>query len=149
MGPLGTDLLVAPGFVAHDATSLDGRVRARLPRGAAAELSDLAIVSGRENLAQSLLLRLLTPRGALATLGHAEYGSRLHELIGRPKTNEQRALAKAFVLEAVAMERRVQPKLVEFRFEPEEESIDSIAFTLSVLPVAGGDPVSLGLEVAL
>ena len=73
----------------------------------------------------------------------------MHELIGRPKTNEQRALAKAFVLEAVAMERRVQPKLVEFRFEPEEESIDSIAFTLSVLPVAGGDPVSLGLEVAL
>ena len=117
MGPLGTDLLVAPGFVAHDAASLDGRVRARLPRGAPAELSDLAIVSGRENLAQSLLLRLLTPRGALATLGHAEYGSRLHELIGRPKTNEQRALAKAFVLEAVAMERRVQPKLVEFRTE--------------------------------
>ncbi len=148
-GPLATDLLVAPGFASHDAAGLDLNLRARPPRGPLAEVSDLTTVGGRENLAQALLLRLLTARGSLAALGHADYGSRLGELIGRRKTSELRSLAKAFVLEAVAQERRVEPKLVAFRFEPDEEQVDSFAFTLSVQPVAGGEPVTLGLEVAL
>lgn len=148
-GPLSSDLLVTPGFATHDAAGLDLRVKHRLLRGGRDEVHDLAIVAGRENLAQALLLRLLTPRGSLATLGHADYGSRLHELIGRGKTGELRALAKAFVLEVVAQERRVEAKLVDFRFEPEQEQIDSFAFTLSVRPVASGEVVSLGLEVAL
>lgn len=148
-GPLASDLLVASGFAAHDAASLDVRARVRLMRDGRVEVRDLAIVSGRENLAQALMLRLLTPRGSLRSLGHGDYGSRLHELIGRGKTGELRALAKAFVLEAVAQEGRVQPRLVEFRFELDEEQVDSFAFTLAVRPVAGGDPVSLGLEVGL
>lgn len=149
MSALGTDLLAAPGFAAHDAQGLDLRVRTRVLRPTGAERRDYELVSGRENLAQALLLRLLTPRGALAPLGHPEYGSRLGELIGRRKTNELRALAKGFVLEAVAAERRVEPRLVEFRFEPEQEAVDSFAFTLAVRPAAGGDPVRLGLEVML
>ena len=148
-GSLASDLLVAPGFASHDAAALDVRAHARRLRGGASEVHDLDIVDGRENLAQALLLRLLTPRGSLARLGHADYGSRLHELIGRRKTDELRALAKAFVLDAVAQERRVEPKLVAFRFEPDQEQLDSFAFTLSVRPVVGGDPVALGLKVAL
>lgn len=148
-GPLGIDLLAAPGFAAHDAQGLDLVPVARLRRGARQETRDFSLVETRENLAQALLLRLLTPRGALGGLGHGDYGSRLHELIGRRKTNELRALAKTFVLETVAQERRVEPKLVDFRFEPDEERVDSFAFTLAVSPVSGGDPVELGLEVAL
>ena len=41
---------------------------------------DLAVATGRENLAQALLNRLHTRRGALAALGHPGYGSRLHTL---------------------------------------------------------------------
>ena len=52
-------------------------------------------------------MRLLTPRGELAELGHPEYGSRLHELIGSPNSETRRSLAKLFVLESLAQEPRI------------------------------------------
>ncbi len=140
-------------MVAHDAASLDFtskvRVLRRVRPGEPDTLLDLATLDGRENLAQALLLRLLTPRGTLSTLGHAEYGSRLSELIGRQKNDELRHLCRAFVLEAVAQEPRVEAKAVEVRFELEQEQVDNFVFTLAVAPLAGGDPVGLSLEVGL
>ena len=87
---LGTDLRVVlgpPGMAAHDAAALDLRTRRRSapcrarPRGpataaaepqgwhaeppGATELTDLDTIAGRENVAQALILRLLTPKGAL------------------------------------------------------------------------------------
>ena len=35
-------------------------------------LTDLGMVTGRRNLEQAIILRLLTPRGELAALGHPE-----------------------------------------------------------------------------
>lgn len=150
---LGTDLAVAPGLVAHDAAALDLTTRARVVRrprpGEPDVLVDLAVVGGREALAQALLLRLLTPRGTLAALGHAGYGSRLHELVGRRKTEELRNLCRAFVLEAVAEEPRVEPAAVALTFELAQERFDDFVLTLAVRPVAGGDPVTLSLEVGV
>src|SRR5258708_7734523 len=37
-------------------------------------LSDFGVVSGRDNLGQALLMRLLTPRGELSALAHPESG---------------------------------------------------------------------------
>jgi phage baseplate assembly protein W len=150
---MGTDLLVIPPFVADDATPAD--VRARwTPRTGQLDRSqphatDLEVVAGRENLAQAIILRLLTPMGALASLGHASYGSRLHLLLGERKNSANRNLCRAYVLEAIAQEPRVEPKAVAFAFDELAERLDSFAFTLAVQPVAGGDPVSLGLEVGL
>jgi phage baseplate assembly protein W len=154
MDPLsGIDLSVVPNLVAYDAASLDlvtkirpvGRARPGQPEW----YLDLASVSARENLAQALLLRLLTPLGSLSLLGHPDYGSRLGELIGRRKTEELRNLCRAFVLEAVTREPRVEPKAVELTFDPQAERFDSFVFTLAVRPIAGGDPVGLSLEVGL
>lgn len=69
--------------------------------------SDLAPVSGVENLQQALLLRLLTPRGELAPLGHRTYGSSLHTLIGEANNETTRNRAKLFALEALQEEPRV------------------------------------------
>ena len=158
---LGTDVAVVPGFAAHDAQSLDVATTetrrtpllARLleahgaPPDAAA--ADLLAVSGREDLAQALLLRLLTPRGALAALGHTDYGSRLGELIGERKTEALRARCRAFVLECVVQEPRVENTATELSFDPAREQVDSFVLFLGVRPVAGGDPVTLGLELGL
>lgn len=160
----GTDLKVIPYFVAHDASQIDLLRRSRVapvlrgvtgPKipGAEADgngmVHDLDIMTDRENLAQALILRLLTPRGSLAALGHAEYGSRIHELIGKLKTDTMRDLCRAFVLEAIAQEPRVENKAVEFSFDPLQEGPSSLVFTLAVRPVNGEEPIGLSLEVAI
>jgi phage baseplate assembly protein W len=148
-----TDLAVVPNMVAVDASELDLNTQIRVIRGARPgfpdALTDLAVLNSRQNLAQALLIRLLTPVGTLASLGHRVYGSQLHLLIGRRKTEELRNLCRAYVLEAIAQEPRILPKASELQFSPDEETYNSFVFTVAVQPVAGGDPVSLGLEVAL
>lgn len=153
----GTDLVVTPNFAAHDAASLDisSYLRPR-PRARIGDFPEFEFVTwqGRENLAQALILRLLTPRGSLATLGHRDYGSRLWELIGRRKTEELRNLCRAFILEAVAQEPRVEPKATSLDFDLAEERQDNFVFTLGVKPretaiTPGGDPLSVSLELGL
>jgi len=151
---LGVDLMVIPNMVAHDASALDlvarSRVlRQRLPGSDALEVTDLLTINSRENLAQALMLRLLTPRGSLAALGHASYGSRLHELIGRNKTDPLRNLCRAFILEVVAQEPRVEDQAVEVTFHADEETASSFVFTLAVKPRTGDAPIGLTLEVGL
>jgi phage baseplate assembly protein W len=68
---------------------------------------DLARLEGVDCLTQALILRLLTPLGALAPLGHPDYGCRLAELIGELNNDTNRARAKVFVLQALAGEPRV------------------------------------------
>src|SRR4051794_12538 len=104
--PLGRDLLVAPFLSATSWDALD-----LTPTGQGADLAapvDLAAVEGIDALRQALLLRLLTPQGSLAALGHAEYGSRLHELVGTEFADAARLLARAFVLQALRQEQRVE-----------------------------------------
>ncbi len=151
---LGIDLSVVPYLVAWDGGSYDfARRLTGARRNLAADASeayDLAVHEERENLAQALILRLMTARGELAELGHAAYGSRLHELIGRRKTEALRNLCRAFVLEVVAQEPRVEDQAVELVFHPQQESSASFVFTLAVRPRLGdGEPVGLTLEVAL
>jgi len=150
---LGIDLIVVPHLVAHDAAEVD-LIRRRspmqvLPANGASEAFDLGTFSDRENLAQALVLRLLTPRGSLASLGHTAYGSRLHELIGRRKTKALRNLCRAYVLEVVAQEPRVEDSAVSLVFEPDAETSSSFVFTLEVQPCSGGESLGLSLEVGL
>jgi phage baseplate assembly protein W len=150
---LGTDLTVIPNLVAHDASEVDLVRRRRPPQGnlanGAREAFDLDTIGGRENLAQALLLRLLTPRGSLAALGHAAYGSRLHELIGQRKTEALRNLCRAYVLEVVAQEPRVDDAAEALVFDTQAETASSFVFILEVQPRTSGEPLGLLLEVGL
>ena len=68
---------------------------------------DFATIAGRDNLGQAVALRLLTPRGELGALAHPDFGSRLHELIGRPNTATTRDRVRLFVLESLQHESRI------------------------------------------
>lgn len=146
---LGADVRVVlgpPTMAAHDSSSLDMRLGA----GNTDKLLDgPLLVSGRHNLGQALILRLLTPQGSLAGLGHAEYGSQLHRLIGVRKTESSRALCKAYVLAVVAQEPRVEDRAVGFAFDIESEGPSELRFSLSVQPIDGSEVVSIGLGVEL
>jgi phage baseplate assembly protein W len=166
LDPLGTDLAVLASMAADDASSADLSTRARVARpGALASLRhafpsmpiadgtsdviDLGTLTGRQNLAQALILRLLTPRGSLASLGHGAYGSRLSELIGKPKNAVTRALCRAYVLEVVAQEPRVEDTAVDLAFDLDRETLSSFEFTLVVQPRGNTEPVGFSLGVAL
>lgn len=109
---------------------------------------DLQSVSGRENLAQALILRLLTPLGDLAPLGHPEYGSRLTRLIGQNNDSRSRHLARLYVLEALAQEKRVA-KVLAIDVDSVAGEPATLRIALSVLPRADEQALALALEVTL
>jgi hypothetical protein len=112
------------------------------------EVRDLATTAARANLAQALVVRLLTPRGALAHLGHAQFGCRLVELIGRLNDETTRNLARLHTLEALGEEPRVRATLgLSVQAHPDRPDVVRIDF--SVLPRGDAEPLSLSLEVVL
>ena len=102
---LGTDLRLLDPLDRGDDHTSRGDLRAALRKSI--DRVDLATVSEVSNLEQALLMRFLTPRGALEILGHPEYGSRLFTLIGELNTETNRNRAKLYVLEALAQEPRI------------------------------------------
>ena len=116
--------------------------RRRVPN-VAGLLEDIGIVSGRDNLAQAAILRLLTPRGELAALGHPEYGSRLHELIGRQNTDTTRNLVQLFILESLQQEPRIE-EIVSISVESAPGSRDRVNVLLQVRPVRFTSIVTIG-----
>lgn len=111
--------------------------------GGSRVVRDIATVSGEANLGQAILLRLLTPRGELEALGHPEYGSRLHELIGRPNTEATRNLVRLFILETLQQERRVA-EVRTVSVEPVPGTRDRLDVQLSVQPVGRTSVLDLG-----
>jgi phage baseplate assembly protein W len=106
-------------------------------------LLDLGVVSGGDNLGQAIIMRLLTPRGELSELAHPEYGSRLHELIGRQNTETTRNLIKLFILESLQAEPRVE-EVLEVAVEPTRGRRDSVSVLLRVKPVGAIPTLTIG-----
>lgn len=157
-GGLGVDVALtrfvgtaaaSPLDFAHSWGTLDLAVAPR-QAGVRATEPGLAAVSGRANLAQALILRLLTPRGSLAPLGHAAYGSRLGELVGRRNDVTARNLARLYVLEALGQEPRIA-EVQALAVETDPASPDVIRISFAVRPIGGidptGDPLAISLEL--
>ena len=104
---------------------------------------DFTLRDGKENLVQALILRLLTPRGELLALGHADYGSRVHELIGRENSTTQRNLLKLFMLEAIKQEPRVE-KVVELKVTPSPGTKTTVDVWLKVKAAAFSELIEIG-----
>ncbi len=107
--------------------------------------ADLALVQGVDNAVQAVKHRIKTERGELAALGHPSYGSRHHELIGQPNSENNRNLVKLYILQALAQEARVARVLaVEVRVDRKgaPDRVD-IVLTLSFI----GSPVPANLVV--
>lgn len=106
-------------------------------------LVDLGRVNGRDNLEQAIVLRLLTPRGELAALGHPDYGSRIHELIGHANTENTRNRLRLFILEALQAERRIA-EVIEVDVAEGRRVRASVDVRLRVLPIGAGDVLDVG-----
>jgi phage baseplate assembly protein W len=109
---LGQDLDL--GFVADE----EGRVfagpythvdlRTLFREDVSPRATDLSAIKGKANLIQSLIMRLQTEPGELEGLGHPNYGSKHHRLIGEPNVESNRNLVKLHVLECLRQEPRLE-----------------------------------------
>lgn len=115
----------------------------QLGPGGKGQMVDLTIASGRDNLAQAIIMRLLTPRGELAALGHPQYGSRLHELVGEVNTETKRNLVRLYILETLQREPRIE-EILDVTVTPAVEIPSSINVSLQVLPVGETQTVTIG-----
>jgi phage baseplate assembly protein W len=106
-------------------------------------LWDFTVRDGKENLAQAVILRLLTPRGELSALGHADYGARVHELIGRENTDTTRNQLKLFIIEALKQEPRID-KVLELKVQTSPGTRSTVDVWLQVKAVAFATPVEIG-----
>jgi phage baseplate assembly protein W len=108
---------------------------------------DLALVDGRENLGQAIVIRLLTPRGELTPLAHPDFGCRLHTLIGRQNTATTRNLMKLHILEALQAEPRIAEVVgvvVEEARGSRAERATEVTVEVRVVPVGETDVVVIG-----
>jgi phage baseplate assembly protein W len=140
------------GFVADDegrifagpSTSID--LQARLREGVSPRQTDLARVTGKANLVQALILRLKTEQGELASLGHPNYGSRHHRLIGEPNTEGNRNLIRLYILECLRQEPRLEKiERIVVRPGPGRQNRDKVEIELTLK--AKGVPDALILVV--
>ena len=69
---------------------------------------DVALTDGIDNFTQAVANRLKTRKGELAALGHPDYGSRHHDLLGEPNVARTRNLIKLYVLQALRDEPRIE-----------------------------------------
>ena len=145
---LGQDLDL--GFVADD----EGRVFAgpfshvdlqvKLREDVTPRTLDLGTISARANLVQSLILRLKTEQGELAGLGHPNYGSRHHRLIGEPNTEANRNLIKLHILECLRQEPRLEAiRKVDVKPGAGRENRDKVDVEITVKMKSLPDPLSL------
>src|SRR5215218_696133 len=137
---------IALRFVRSDALSIyevqDQETRTSAG-GRIVRLRDLSVSSDLDNLRQAIEIRLLTPKGELAALGHADYGSRLPDLIGQPNTETNRNLAKLYVIEALKQERRIE-KIVAVDVTPAPGQRQLIKVFLKVQAIGVQRVIDLG-----
>ena len=103
---LGRDLAALYRVTDGRHEDLDLATTEHLQRGQ--HRADLALVQGVDNAVQAVKHRIKTERGELAALGHPAYGSRHHELIGQPNSENNRNLVKLYILQALAQEARIE-----------------------------------------
>lgn len=109
---------------------------------------DVDIVSGRENLGQAIIHRLLTRQGELGDLGYPEYGSNLHELIGRPNDLTTQRLVKLYVNQCLSREIRIE-KVENINVVPHSSDPHAVVIEIAVVPIGSRTPLGVSLPYNL
>ena len=119
------------------------------PARAAVSGAPISLAIEARQLVQAVANRLKTRKGELAGLGHPDYGSRHHELMGEPNVERTRNLIKFFVLQALRDEPRIERVLrAEVRAEhaPPREMV---RIELTIKPIGSQVPLNLVVPFSL
>lgn len=143
---IGTDLLLR--WAGPVGAFVDGDLATTTRPAGTRTVTDLAVGSNVDQAAQFLVNRLMTRRGELTNLGHPDYGSRHHELIGEPNTERTRNLVKLYVLEALRHEPRVA-KVVRCTVRAETRPRDVVRIEVDVRLIDEPRPLNLVVSFEL
>jgi phage baseplate assembly protein W len=106
-------------------------------------VNDLVVTDGIDNAVHSVIHRIKTVKGELTELGHADYGSRHHELIGQPNSENNRNLVKLYILQALALEPRIEKILkAEILFD-RRRAPDRVEIALTLTFIGAQTPLNL------
>lgn len=103
---------------------------------------DLMMAHGRQNLGQAILHRLLTRRGELTELGHPDYGSRLHELIGEPNNDRTRDLVRLYAKECISQDPRIH-EIVKLTVSTAADNPHIVLLDITVQPIKSNVPMNI------
>ena len=140
---LKLDYAIGGGFFedADLATALDAR---RVP-----SQRDLLTTGGVGAIEQAIVNRLKTRRGELAPLGHADYGSRHHELLGEPNVERVRNLIKLYVLQSLRNEPRIE-RLLRVDVRPDHDPPrETVRIIISAKVIGEQTPLNLVVPFSL
>jgi phage baseplate assembly protein W len=106
------------------------------------ELEDIATVTEIDNLQQSLINRIMTKKGELDELGHPEYGSKHHDLIGEPNTESNRNLIKFYILECLSHEPRIE-RILRTQVKTDTDNRGLVRIYLEIKTISFTSPINL------
>jgi phage baseplate assembly protein W len=107
-----------------------------------------SVPGGNDNIVQALALRLRVRKGELARLGWADYGSRLHELIGEPNNTRTHVKLMAFARAAIEQDPRVREVAsVEAQVIPGEREV--VRLLMEITLIDASNPLNLVFDVKL
>lgn len=116
---IGRDLKLKFDRLGADLTAIEG---------------DFETVSHEDNLAQAIIARLATGEGELHDIGHADYGSRLHDLIGEPNNETTRERIKNTVRDCLAQEPRLR-EVTSIVVKQNPDDPNRLDIEITVLPI--------------
>jgi len=103
----------------------------------ATKKGDFETVKDEDNLAQAIIARLSTDEGELFDIGHADYGSRLFEVIGEVNNKATRQRLKALVQECLVQERRIK-EVININVLPDPADSHRVDIEMTILPIKSG-----------
>jgi len=109
---------------------------------------DLQTIQYEDNLSQAIINSLRTRTGELSDLGHPNYGSRLHGLVGEPNNERTRNLARIYTTECIARDPRVS-EILGITVKASEDDPHRIDIGIAVLPVGSNTPLNIVFPFSL
>jgi phage baseplate assembly protein W len=109
---------------------------------------DFDTVADEDNLAQAIIARLATDEGELYDIGHADYGSRLHDVIGEVNNATTRQRIKAKVEECLVQETRIK-QVANINVVPDPDDPHAVDIEIAIVPIKGGDYLTVSFPFRL
>jgi phage baseplate assembly protein W len=109
---------------------------------------DFDTVADEDNLAQAIIARLATDEGELYDIGHADYGSRLHDVIGEVNNATTRQRIKAKVEECLVQETRIK-QVANINVVPDPDDPHAVDIEIAIVPIKGSDYLTVSFPFRL